>query len=91
MTGKKQITLVQMAGGQSGIVVEIRGGLLLTRRLEDIGIRTGKKITKQSAMMFHGPVTVLVDRTQVALGYGMASAIIIEIEIPGRESENSKK
>ena len=78
MTEKILMTLAQMAEGQSGTVVEIRGGSVLVKRLEDMGIRPGKKITKQNTMMFHGPITVLVDRAQVALGYGMAGTIMIE-------------
>ncbi len=87
MTEKKQMTLAQMAEGQSGAVIQIQGGNVLIKRLEDMGIRPGKKITKQSTMMFHGPITVLVDRAQVALGYGMAGAIIVEMDtaIPAGE------
>ncbi|HAV10458.1 MAG TPA: ferrous iron transport protein A [Dehalococcoidia bacterium] len=74
------MTLAQLPEGQSGTVVQIQGGNVLAKRLEDMGIRQGKTITKQSAMMFHGPVTILVDRAQVALGYGMASAILLEVD-----------
>ncbi len=80
MTERNQITLTQMAEGQTGTVVQIQGDDVLIKRLEDMGIRPGKKITKQNTMMFHGPVTVLVDRVQVALGYGMAGAVVIEVD-----------
>jgi ferrous iron transport protein A len=91
MTGGKQISLAKMRIGEIGTVAEIRGGSALKTRLENIGIRPGKIIRKQSGMMFHGPVTVFVDRTQIALGYGMAGAIIVQIDDPENESENKLK
>ncbi len=75
----KQITLVRMQTGQSGIVVQIQGGRGLANRLSALGIRPGKRITKVGSMFMRGPVTVQVDRAQVAIGFGMASRIIIEL------------
>jgi len=73
-----------MRTGQSGVVVQIQGGHGLTNRLNALGIRPGKKITKVSSMFMRGPVTVQVDRAQVAVGFGMAKRIVVE---PG-ESRN---
>ncbi len=76
----KLIGLHQMRSGQSGIVVQIPGGHNLINRLVALGIRPGKKITKVSSIFMRGPVTVQVDRTQVAIGFGMANKIIVEID-----------
>ena len=76
----KQVTLLQMQNGQSGTVVEIRGGHGLVNRLSALGIRPGRKIAKVSAMFMHGPVTIQVDSTEVAIGFGMARRIIVEPE-----------
>ncbi|MBN2539152.1 MAG: FeoA domain-containing protein [Deltaproteobacteria bacterium] len=65
---------------ESGIVYEIKGGHGLINRLNSLGIRTGKKITKVSSMLLHGPVTIQVDRTKVAIGFGMAGNIFIEVD-----------
>ena len=46
MTEKKLVTLRQMQSRQRGKVIEIQGGYGLTRRLSALGIRPGKKITK---------------------------------------------
>jgi len=46
-------------------------------RLNGLGIVPGKKVTKTSAMLMRGPVTVEVDRAEVAIGFGMASRIIV--------------
>jgi ferrous iron transport protein A len=75
---KRQLTVNQMRAGQSGIVVNIMGGHGAMKRLQSMGIRPGKQITKVSSMFMHGPVTLQVDRTQIAIGYGMASKILVE-------------
>jgi ferrous iron transport protein A len=77
---KKQTTLTRMSSGQTGTVVQIAGGHNLTLRLQALGIRPGKSITKVSAMFGHGPVTVQVDNTQIAIGFGMAGKIIVELD-----------
>ena len=78
MTDGKQVTLARMRAGQSGIVVQIQGGHGLVNRLGALGIRLGKRITKVSSMFMRGPVTIQVDRAQVAIGFGMANKIIVE-------------
>jgi len=80
MSEGKQITLTQMQVGQSGVVVQIQGGHGLVNRLNPLGIRPGKRITKVSSMFMRGPVTIQVDRAQVAIGFGMANRIIVELD-----------
>ncbi len=73
-------SLNEMHPEESGIVSEIRGGQGMTDRLNALGIRTGKRITKISSMLLHGPVTIQIDRMRVAIGYGMAEKIFVEVE-----------
>jgi len=85
-----QITVRQMQPGQSGTVIQILGGHGHHRghghghgfvdRLHSLGIRPGKRITKVSGMFMRGPVTLQVGRAQVAIGYGMAGKILVEVE-----------
>jgi len=77
---KAQTTLVQMGRGQRGTVLQLQGGRGLVNRLNALGIRPGKKITKVSAMLMRGPVTIEVDRVQVAIGFGMANKIIVKAD-----------
>jgi ferrous iron transport protein A len=79
MSDSKQVTLRQMQAGQSGIVAQIQGGHGLISRLSALGIRPGKKITKVGSMFMRGPVTVQLDSTQVAIGFGMANKVIVEL------------
>jgi len=79
MTDGKQVTLTRMHAGQSGKVLQVQGGNGLVKRLGVLGIRPGKRITKVSSMLMHGPVTVEVDRSHVAIGFGMANKVIVEL------------
>lgn len=69
-----------MDAGQTGTVTQILGGRGLVRRLDALGIRPGKKVTKISSMFFRGPVTFRSGYTQVAIGFGMANKILVEID-----------
>ena len=80
MTITKQVNLRQMYPGQSGKVVEVDGGVGLVNRLSALGIRPGRKITKVSSMLMRGPVTVRLGNTRLAIGFGMANKILVELE-----------
>ncbi|MFC1892532.1 ferrous iron transport protein A [Chloroflexota bacterium] len=73
------LTLGKMEAGQSGVVAQIMGGHGLVNRLNALGIRPGKRITKVSSMFMRGPVTIQIDSAQVAIGYGMANKITVMI------------
>lgn len=79
MPERKQITLRQMQAGQSGKVFQIQGGHGLINRLNALGIRPGQKITKTGSTLMRGPVTIKVGNAQVAIGFGMANKIIVEL------------
>jgi ferrous iron transport protein A len=80
MHQNEQLTLAEMKTGQTGTVVGVLGGHGLIRRLDALGIRPGKKVTKISSTLFHGPITLRVNSTQVAVGFGMARKIIVEVD-----------
>ena len=80
MPDVKLVTLRQMQSGQSGKVAQVQGGHSLVSRLNALGIRPNKRITKVSSMLMRGPVTIQLDSTQIAIGFGMTNKIIIELE-----------
>ena len=80
MRRERQLTLGQMEVGQTGTIIEILGGWGLVRRLEALGVRPGKKVTKISTTLFRGPVTLKTGNTQVAVGFGMARKIIVQVD-----------
>lgn len=69
-----------MDSGQKGTIVGVLGGYGLRRRLEAMGVRPGKTITKVSGQAFRGPVTLKVDHTQIAIGFGMANKIVVDVD-----------
>ena len=79
MPDVKEVSLAHMPAGQNGMVLRIEGGHGLVNRLNALGIVPGKRITKVSSMLMRGPVTVQVDRTQLAMGFGMARRVIVEL------------
>jgi ferrous iron transport protein A len=76
----EQLTVAQMRTGQTGTVVGVMGGPGLVRRLDVLGIRPGRRVTKVSSTLFHGPITLGVDSSRVAVGFGMAKRIIVKID-----------
>jgi ferrous iron transport protein A len=79
MPDEKQVSLDRMRSGQSGLVLGIDGGHGMVMRLSTLGIIPGKKITKISSQLMRGPVMIEIDRTRVALGYGMAKRLLVQL------------
>jgi ferrous iron transport protein A len=78
--GGEAVTLATMKPGESGTVVDVGGGRRMVERLAALGIRPGKRVTKVSSMLLSGPVTVEVDRSQVAIGFHVASRIRVDVK-----------
>jgi ferrous iron transport protein A len=74
-----RILLTAMETGQIGKVVQIRGGRGMIGRLEVLGIRIGRELKKVSSQFMRGPVVLEVGNTQVAVGFGMAGKILVEV------------
>ncbi len=73
-------SLVDLQSGEGGMIVQINGGHGMINRLASLDIRPGKEITKVSAGFMRGPVTIEVNRAQIAIGFGMAQRILVEVE-----------
>ena len=71
--------LTDLKIGQGGIIVDITGGQGARRRMEALGLRIGKSVKKISGMFMDGPITVQVGPTQIGVGHGLASKIMIEV------------
>jgi ferrous iron transport protein A len=74
------VSLIDMKPGEKGVVVSLEGGYGFMERVQSMGIRVGKEIKKTGAHFWKGPQTVLVDNFQVAIGFGMASKIFVEVK-----------
>lgn len=73
------MSLAEIPSGRNAIIRGILGGFGLSRRLDALGIRTGKKIVKVSTPLARGPVVLRCGNTQLAIGFGMARKIIVEL------------
>jgi len=71
--------LTDLAKGEEGIIVAIQAGWGLQQRLRRLGLAEGQVIRKLSDLALGGPVVVLVNRAQVAIGRGMARRILVRL------------
>lgn len=77
------MTITDMAvlkAGVTGTVTSIDGGHGVTNRLDAMGIRPGIKVTKLSGQFMRGPVIIKVGSAQIAIGYGMAKKVLVQVE-----------
>ena len=69
--------LTELREGEKGVVIHLRGGERFHNRLSTLGVRVGAPVTKGSSQVLKGPVIINVGSTQVAVGYKMATKIIV--------------
>jgi ferrous iron transport protein A len=69
-----EITLKAMDNGTKATIINLPAGEC-RQRLEALGLREGKTVTKVSGMPFCGPVCLVLDGRQIAIGHGVASRI----------------
>jgi ferrous iron transport protein A len=67
--------LTDLESGEQGIIAALEGGWGMQQRLRSMGLAEGQMIEKLSALALGGPIVILVNRTQVAIGRGMARKI----------------
>ena len=80
------LSLTKISAGERGIISAIEGGYGLVSKLDAMGIRIGKEVTKVSAQWMRGPVLLRQGNTQVAIGFGMAQKILVEVCNNGGEA-----
>jgi len=74
-----ELRLTDMQAGQTGKVTRVHGGHGFRRRLEALGMRPGMKVTKVSGQIMRGPIVVKIGNTQIAIGFGMAYRVFVEV------------
>jgi len=72
-----KMNLTTIEPGREVIVMQLEGGSQFLEKAESMGLRTGVRIKKLSAQVMHGPVTIQIGSTKLALGYGMAKKILV--------------
>jgi len=69
--------LADLPVGDEAEIVDVRGGRGFRSRLASMGLRKGQIIKKLSRVGWGGPVVVVVNRAQVAIGRGMSRKIVV--------------
>jgi ferrous iron transport protein A len=72
------ITLDQVNENRKAEVIDIQGGQGIRQRLSQMGIHPGDTITILRYGALRGPILIEIHGSQVALGRGIASRIIVE-------------
>jgi ferrous iron transport protein A len=72
--------LTDLAKGEEGTIMALQTGWGAQQRLRLLGLTEGQVIRKLSELALGGPVVVLVNRAQVAIGRGMARRILVRLD-----------
>jgi len=73
------ISLVEMKVNRTGIIKSLGEGVQFQAKMNSLNVRIGKKLKKISNSILKGPVVVEVDNTRVAIGWGMAKKVFLEV------------
>jgi len=73
-----KIPLAMLPENKEAVVVEVNGGMGLTRRLSEMGFTYGAKV-KVLHSTPPGPILVIVRGSRIALGRGAAMKIIVSL------------
>jgi len=84
--GKRRVPLAALREGESGTVVSILPGhgrgrrCGFVRRVMEMGLTPGARVSVVSSAPFRGPVEILVRGSRLAVGRGVAEKIIVEVD-----------
>lgn len=77
---KVVVPLTEMKIGEEGVVSGVSGLGRFPRRLWVLGLIPGKRIRKASSSLVGGPVVVCCGTQEIALGRGLATRVMVEVE-----------
>ena len=78
--------LAQAGDGEQVEIVAVHGGGNIHRRLSDLGLAPGKRVTIVAGQL-GGPILVAIGASRVAIGFGMALKVQV-IPVVGETSPN---
>ena len=77
---KLQVPITDLVEGESARIIQFLGGRGMAGRLERLGIRVGGTVRAVSAPRVLGPVVLSVAGSQVAIGHGMGTKVVVEVD-----------
>jgi ferrous iron transport protein A len=72
--------LAELKPGEIAEIVALNGGDEFQSRLRAMGLAEGQTVRKLSRIRWGGPIVLLVNRAQVAVGRGMAKKITVRVK-----------
>lgn len=83
-----EVPMTELKVGESGVITSIKVGFGcgrcegygILRRLTDMGLTPGTRVTVVRSAPFNGPIEVLVRDYKLALGRGIAEKIFVEVQ-----------
>lgn len=76
---KGLISISEMRNGESGEIASIEACSRSVKRLEDMGLTPGAKVSINRAAPFSGPVEICIRDSCLVIGNGMASKIFVKV------------
>ncbi len=73
------MTLADLKPRQKAKIKKILGGQKVSQRLSDLGLVPGTLIEVDAKAPFRGPIKISVCGSKLALGRGIAQAVLVEI------------
>jgi Fe2+ transport system protein FeoA len=73
-----ETSITDLKVGQTAVIISINGGNKSTKRLADLGLKSGTEIKIIGRTLFSGPVQIEVVGSRLVLGRGLASKIMVK-------------
>jgi DtxR family Mn-dependent transcriptional regulator len=85
-SGRLEVPLTMLRSGETGTIAFIKAGhgggrgrrWGFEKRLMDLGLTPGTKVTAVKSAPFHGPIEIIVRGSRLALGRCMTERIFVE-------------
>jgi len=76
--GEQLTSLTTLCEGESGVIAHTAGGFGVIRRLAEMGLTPGVEVRLLRKCPFRGPLEIEVRGVALALGYGVASKVLVK-------------
>jgi ferrous iron transport protein A len=78
--GKGLLSLIDLKRLQKAEIVDIGGGIRVTKRLHDMGLTPGARIWVRRSAPLSGPVEVCIRDSCLVIGRGVASKVFVKVD-----------
>lgn len=78
------MTLADLRPGETAEVIAVSRGRRAQMRLLELGISPGTRVTVVAAHPWRGPIIVRVGGLEAALGWGLASSVVVRLIPKGK-------